>query len=57
MAEFKQLSLAQQKRLLCEILDKNQLYVNFASLNDRDRACTAAEKRVTADFYQTGPVK
>lgn len=57
MAEFKQLSLAEQKRHLCEILDKNQLYVNLASLNDRDRACTAAEKKLTADFYQTGKAK
>lgn len=57
MAEFKKLSLAEQKRHLCEILDKNQLYVNLASLNDRDRACTAAEKKLTADFYQTGKAK
>jgi len=55
--EFKQLSLAEQKRHLCEILDKNQLYVNLSSLGDRDRACTAAEKRATADFYQTGDAK
>jgi len=57
LAEFKQLSPAEQKRHLCEILDKNQLYVNLSSLNDRDHACSAAEKKVTADFYQTGKAK
>lgn len=57
MADFKKLTLTQQKRHLCEILDKNQLYVNLSSLNDRDHACSAAEKKVTADFYQTGKAK
>ncbi|MBK9292470.1 MAG: hypothetical protein IPM52_12710 [Bacteroidetes bacterium] len=50
--EFKALSLAQQKQHLCEILDKNQLYVNLSSLNDADFACTEEEKKVTQDFYQ-----
>lgn len=50
--EFKQFDLAKQKELLCEILDKNQLYVNLSSHNDADFACTAEEKKVTKDFYQ-----
>ncbi len=50
--EFKALSLAEQKQHLCELLDKNQLYVNLSSLNDADFACTAEEKKVTQDFYQ-----
>jgi hypothetical protein len=29
LEEFKVLSLAEQKQHLCEILDKNQLYVNL----------------------------
>ncbi len=49
--EFKALSIAEQKQHLCEILDKNQLYVNLSSLNDTDFACTEDEKRVTKDFY------
>lgn len=57
LAEFEQLSPAEQKRHLCEILDKNQLYVNLSSLGDRDRACSAAEKKVTADFYRIGKAK
>jgi len=50
--EFKALSLQEQKQHLCEILDKNQLYVNLSSLNDADFECSDAEKKVTKDFYQ-----
>src|SRR5690606_37420964 len=32
--EFKTLTLQEQKQHLCEILDKNQLYVNLSSLED-----------------------
>jgi adenine-specific DNA-methyltransferase len=52
LEEFKALSLAEQKQHLCELLDKNQLYVNLSSLNDVDFACTAEEKKVTQNFYQ-----
>jgi adenine-specific DNA-methyltransferase len=52
LEEFKALSLAEQKQHLCELLDKNQLYVNLSSLNDGDFECTEEEKKVTKDFYQ-----
>lgn len=52
LEDFKALSLAEQKQHLCELLDKNQLYVNLSSLNDADFACTEEEKKVTQDFYQ-----
>jgi len=52
LEEFKALTLAEQKQHLCELLDKNQLYVNLSSLNDADFACTAEEKKVTQNFYQ-----
>lgn len=52
LEEFKALSLAEQKQHLCELLDKNQFYVNLSSLHDADFACTAEEKKVTQDFYQ-----
>jgi len=55
LEEFKALSLAEQKQNLCELLDKNQLYVNLSSLNDADFACTAEEKKVTEDFYGIEP--
>ena len=50
--EFKALSLTEQKQHLCELLDKNQLYVNLSSLNDADFTCNEEEKKVTKDFYQ-----
>jgi adenine-specific DNA-methyltransferase len=50
--EFKSLSISEQKQHLCELLDKNQLYVNLSSLNDADFACSEGEKKVTNDFYQ-----
>lgn len=52
LEEFKALSLSEQKQHLCELLDKNQLYVNLSSLNDADFACTEEEKRLNHDFYK-----
>jgi len=50
--EFKALTLAEQKQHLVELLDKNQLYVNLSSLNDKDFSVSAEENKVTQDFYQ-----
>jgi len=50
--EFKQLELSQQKEHLIELLDKNQLYVNLSSINDKDFKVSENEKQVTNDFYQ-----
>lgn len=50
--DFKLLSLKEQKQHLCELLNKNQLYVNLSSLNDENFECTLEEKKVTNDFYQ-----
>jgi adenine-specific DNA-methyltransferase len=50
--EFKKLELAQQKEHLIELLDKNQLYVNLSSINDKDFEVSKEEKQVTKDFYQ-----
>lgn len=52
LEDFEALNLAEQKQHLCELLEKNQLYVNLSSLNDTDFACTEEEKKVTQDFYQ-----
>lgn len=52
LEEFKVLTLAEQKQHLCELLDKNQLYVNRSSLNDADFECTEEEVKITKDFYQ-----
>jgi adenine-specific DNA-methyltransferase len=50
--EFKALNLREQKQHLCEILDKNQLYVNLSSLNDKNFECNEEDKKVTKDFYR-----
>jgi adenine-specific DNA-methyltransferase len=50
--EFKALTLEEQKQHLVELLDKNQLYVNLSSLNDKDFIISSDEKKVTEDFYQ-----
>ncbi|VBB43468.1 putative type III restriction-modification system HindVIP enzyme mod [uncultured Paludibacter sp.] len=52
LEEFKTFTLAEQKQHLCELLDKNQLYVNLSSLNDADFACTEEEKSLNHDFYR-----
>ena len=52
LEEFKTDTLKNQKQLLLKLLDLNQLYVNFSSLNDKDLECTDEEKAVTKDFYQ-----
>ena len=49
--EFKALSIKEQKETLCDMLDKNQLYVNLSSLDDKDFKCTKDEKKVTKYFY------
>src|SRR5690554_5917575 len=52
MEEFKALELVQQKQHLCELLNKNQLYVNLDSLDDKVFKCTEEEKRLNRDFYK-----
>jgi len=48
---FKALTIKEQKQHLCEILDKNQLYVNLSALYDKDFDCSDEEKHITNDFY------
>ncbi|MFC3161347.1 adenine-specific DNA-methyltransferase [Chryseobacterium arachidis] len=52
LEDFKLLRLKDQKQHLCELLDKNQLYVNLSSLNDENFKCTEEEHKVTKAFYQ-----
>lgn len=49
--QFKSLSLNEQKAALCIVLDLNQLYVNYADMNDEELQVSDDEKRVTNDFY------
>jgi len=50
--DFKQLSIETQKQHLCEILNKNQLYVNLSSIDDKDYQVSEKDKRLTLDFYE-----
>ena len=49
--EFAQLSMANQKRFLCQVLDKNQLYVNLSEIDDSDYQVSEEDKRLNWQFY------
>lgn len=48
---FSELVLHEQKRLLIEILDKNQLYVNASDMDDADLNISESDKAFTRSFY------
>jgi adenine-specific DNA-methyltransferase len=52
--EFKAFKLEEQKKLLLEILDKNQLYVNISSLKDKDFNIDEIDIKTTTLFYNRG---
>jgi len=52
--EFAQLSLADQKRFLLQVLDKNQLYVNLSEMDDTDYQVSEKDKRLNRQFYGRG---
>ena len=49
--EFIELSLDDKKRLLMELLDKNQLYVNLFDMEDETFSVPEADKAFTKSFY------
>lgn len=49
--DFKQLELDSQKQIMCELLDKNQLYVNASDMDDCRFETTEEERKVTEAFY------
>lgn len=49
--QFKKLVFIDQKKLLFELLDKNQLYVNLSSLMDADYNISEYDKYITMNFY------
>lgn len=51
---FNELELSQQKRLLIELLDKNQLYVNASEMDDKNFNISETDKAFTTSFYQGG---
>ena len=49
--EFSQLSLAEQKQILSEIIDNNNLYVNYSDIDDSDYQISAEDKKLNHAFY------
>lgn len=50
-SEFEKLSLAEQKQLLSELVDNNNLYVNYSDIDDSDYQFSADDKRLNHAFY------
>ena len=50
-AEFEKLSLAEQKQILSEIIDNNNLYVNYADMDDSDYGISVEDKKLNHTFY------
>ncbi len=48
---FAELSLDDKKRFLMELLDKNQLYVNYCDMEDETFAVSEEDKAFTNSFY------
>ena len=49
--EFKQLSLAEQKQILSEIIDNNNLYVNLSDIDDVTYRISENDKKLNKEFY------
>lgn len=49
--EFEKLSLAEQKQILSEIIDNNNLYVNYSDIDDSDYGISAEDKKLNHAFY------
>lgn len=49
--DFDKLSLDEQKNLVMELLNKNQLYVNLSDIDDEDYKVSEADKAFTRSFY------
>lgn len=51
-ASFDELTLNQQKQLLIELLDKNQLYVNYSEIEDEDYGISEDGQKQNHQFYK-----
>lgn len=49
--DFIKLSIDDKKRLLMELLDKNQLYVNYCDIDDETFDISEEDKAFTKSFY------
>ena len=50
--EFSFLSLAEQKQLLIELIDQNNLFVKYSDINDVDNNVSVKEKELNRQFYE-----
>ena len=50
--DFDKLSLDEQKNLVMELLNENQLYVNLSDIDDEDYRVSEADKEFTRSFLQ-----
>lgn len=49
--EFENFSLAEQKQILLELVDNNNLYVNYSEIDDSDYGISEQEKKLNRVFY------
>jgi len=50
--DFEKLSILQQKKALCEMLNKNQLYVNISEMEDSKFKVSKEDKELNKKFYE-----
>lgn len=50
--EFRDLSLENQKKFLLEVLDQNQLYVNYSEIEDEMYGVSEEDKKLNKEFYE-----
>ena len=50
--EFTKLSLFEQKQLLVELIDQNNLYVNYSDIGDTENKISEKEKELNRQFYE-----
>jgi len=53
ISEFSELTLDDQKKLLISLLDKNQLYVNYSDMEDKDHKISKEDQALNHQFYQS----
>ena len=50
-SEFEKLSLAEQKQILSDIIDHNNLYVNYSDIDNQSYNISEQDKRLNRAFY------
>jgi len=51
ISEFSELLLEEQKQFLIEVIDKNQLYVNYSDIDDENNGISELDKKLNKQFY------